>query len=198
MNFKKIITGLALSMLLSTGMAVAADFSKGLQAAQSGDFKTALAVWTPLAEQGNAMAQFNLGHMYANGYGVPENDKTAVKWFTKAAEQELAEGQFNLGAMYDFGDGVPENDKTAVKWYTLAAEQGYAIAQRYLGAMYDFGDGVPRNDKTAVKWYTLASYNGNEVARENKDKVTKQMTPADISTAQDMSSRCLENNYRDC
>ena len=54
------------------------------------------------------------------------------------------------------------------------------------------------NDKTAVKWYTLASYNGNEVARENKDKVTKQMTPADISTAQDMSSRCLDSNYTDC
>ena len=198
MNFKKIITGLALSMLLSTGMAVAADFSKGLQAAQSGDFKTALAVWTPLAEQGNAMAQFNLGHMYANGYGVPENDKTAVKWFTKAAEQGLAEGQFNLGAMYDFGDGVPQNDKTAVKWYTLAAEQGYAKGQYNLGTMYANGRGVPENDKTAVKWYTLASYNGSEVARENKDAVAKQMTPADISAAQDMSSRCLENNYRDC
>ena len=198
MNISKKIVGLTLLLLLGNGVSVAADFSKGLQAAQSGDFKASLFEWTPLAEQGNAMAQFNLGHMYANGYGVPENDKTAVKWFTKAAEQGLAEGQFNLGAMYDFGDGVPENDKTAVKWYTLAAEQGYAIAQRYLGAMYDFGDGVPQNDKTAVKWYTLASYNGNEVARENKDKVTKQMTPADISTAQDMSSRCLDSNYTDC
>ena len=57
---------------------------------------------------------------------------------------------------------------------------------------------MPQNDKTAVKWYTLASYNGSEVARENKDAVAKQMTPADISAAQDMSSRCLENNYRDC
>ena len=198
MSIKKIITGLALSLLLASGVAVAADFGKGLEAKNSGDFKTVLAEWIPLAEQGNAMAQFNLGHMYANGYGVPENDKTAVKWFTKAAEQGLAEGQFNLGAMYDFGDGVPENDKTAVKWYTLAAEQGYVTAQRYLGAMYDFGDGVPQNDKTAVKWYTLASYNGSEVARENKDAVAKQMTPADISAAQDMSSRCLENNYRDC
>ena len=91
MNFKKIITGLLLSLLLGSGVAVAADFSKGLQAAQSGDFKTALAEWTPLAEQGNAMAQFNLGHMYANGYGVRENDKTAVKWFTKAAKQGYAD-----------------------------------------------------------------------------------------------------------
>ena len=124
MNFKKIITGLLLSLLLGSGVAVAADFSVGLQAAQSGDFKTALAEWTPLAEQGNAMAQFNLGAMYDFGDGVPENDKTAVKWYTLAAEQGYAIAQRYLGAMYDFGDGVPENDKTAVKWYNLASYNG--------------------------------------------------------------------------
>ena len=58
MNFKKIITGLLLSLLLGSGVAVAADFSVGLQAAQSGDFKASLFEWTPLAEQGYAMAQF--------------------------------------------------------------------------------------------------------------------------------------------
>ena len=56
MNVKKIITGLALSMLLSSAVAVAADFNKGLKTAQSGDFKTALAEWTPLAEHGYASA----------------------------------------------------------------------------------------------------------------------------------------------
>ena len=136
--------------------------------------------------------------MYANGRGVPENHKTAVKWYTLAAEHGYARAQFNLGTMYANGRGVLENEKTAVKWCALADEQGYATDQRYLGAMYDFGDGVPQNDKTAVKWCTLASYNGSEVARENKDAVAKQMTPADISAAQDMSSRCLESNYRDC
>ena len=43
-----------------------------------------------LAEQGYATAQYNLGLMYANGEGVPENDKTAVMWYTKAAEQGYA------------------------------------------------------------------------------------------------------------
>jgi len=79
MSIKKLITGLTLSLLLASGVASAADFNKGMEAAQSGDFKTALAEWTPLAEQGNASAQFNLGLMYSNGWGVPENDKTAVK-----------------------------------------------------------------------------------------------------------------------
>ena len=85
MSIKKIITGLALSMLLSSGVAIAADFNKGLQAAQAGDFKTALAEWTPLAKQGNVKAQYNLGIMYQHGEGVSENDKTAMRWYTLAA-----------------------------------------------------------------------------------------------------------------
>jgi len=118
MSIKKIITGLTLSLLLASGVAVAADHDKGLLAYNSGDFKTALAEWTPLAEQGYANAQYNLGVMYDYGEGVPENDKTAVKWFTLAAEQGYVNAQYNLGVMYHNGYGVPENDKTAVKWYT--------------------------------------------------------------------------------
>ena len=198
MSIKKIITGLTLSMLLASGVASAADFSKGLQAYKAGDFKTALAEWTPLAEQGNADAQFNLALMYDNGRGAPENDKTAVKWFTKAAEQGLAGAQSYLGAMYANGEGVPKNDKTAVKWYTLAAEQGNAIAQSNLGAMYANGVGVLTDMQRAYMWLSLGSYNGAEVAGRNKDKVATIMTPADISKAQDMSSACLESNYTDC
>ena len=162
MNIRKIITWLTLSMLLSSGIAIAADFNKGLQAYNSGDFKTALAEWTPLAEQGNAQAQYNLGLMYRNGRGVPENDKTAVKC------------------------------------YTLAAEQGLAIAQSNLGFMHARGSGVLTDSKRANMWFNLGSYNGDEVAGENKDIIAKQMTPADISKAQDMSSACLESNYTDC
>ena len=104
------------------------DFQKGLDAYERGDYATALREWQPLAEQGYADAQSNLGWMYDNGQGVPQNDKTAVKWYTLAAEQGNASAQTNLGFMYRKGQGVHQNDKTAVKWYTLAAEQGYAPA----------------------------------------------------------------------
>ena len=73
-------------VLGSVGVSWRADLQKGLTAAQSGDNATALHEWTTLAEQGNAYAQFNLGLMYANGQGVPRDDKTVVKWFTLAAE----------------------------------------------------------------------------------------------------------------
>ena len=162
MSIKKIITGLTLSILLGSGVAVAADYDKGLLAYKSGDFKTALAEWTPLAEWGYANAQYILGVMYDKGYGVPENDKTAVKL------------------------------------YTLAAEQVYAKAQTNLGVRYERGEGVLTDTKRAYMWYNLGSYSGNELGGENKNKIAKQMTPADISKAQDMSSACLASNYMDC
>ena len=136
--------------------------------------------------------------MYSNGNGVPENDKTAVKWYTLAAEQGHSTAQFNLGFMYQYGNGVPENDKTAVKWYTKVAEQGHGKAQTNLGFMYQYGEGVLTNYRRAYMWYNLGSYNGNELGGENKDKLAKEMTPADLSKAQDMSSQCLESNYTDC
>ena len=87
MDFRKVLLGLALSLLLGNGVVVSADFDKGLKAAQSGDFKTALAEWMPLAEQGDANAQHNPGLIYYGGNGVAKNDKTVVKWYTKTAEK---------------------------------------------------------------------------------------------------------------
>ena len=135
MNVKKIIIRLTLSLLLGSGVAVATDFDKGLKAAQSGDFKTALAEWMPLAEQGNANAQRNLGLMYDNGDGVQENDKTAVKWYTLAAEQGLDQAQSNLGFMYYNGKGVTQDYETSAKWYALAAEQGNSKAKENLSIL---------------------------------------------------------------
>jgi TPR repeat protein len=81
------------------------------------------------AEQGHAMAQFNLGVMYANGEGVPKDDAEAVKWFRKAAEQGDAKAQFNLGVMYAEGRGVPRNDVAAYAWMNLAAAGGHKEAK---------------------------------------------------------------------
>jgi hypothetical protein len=106
---------LTLAMLLGgMGVSWSADFQKGLDAAQKGDFATALREWTPLAEQGNAGAQFNLGVMYDNGQGVPQDYKTAVKWYRLAADQGDARAQINLGLMYEKGQGVLQDYKTAV------------------------------------------------------------------------------------
>ena len=91
---------LAVALLFgSAGVSWSQDWQKGLAAAQSGDFATALREWTPLAKQGNASAQYNLGLMYRNGWGVPQDDKTAMTWWKLAAEQGDATAQYNLGLM---------------------------------------------------------------------------------------------------
>ena len=82
------------------------------------------------ANQGAAYAQFNLGVMYANGDGIPENDAEAVKWYRKAADQGHAKAQSNLGVMYYNGDGVPENHVRAYVWLSMAKTQGYESAKK--------------------------------------------------------------------
>ncbi len=120
-----------------------------------------------LADQGNAEFQFNLGVMYDNGKGVPQDYQEAVKWYRQAAQQGIAPAQHNLGVMYDNGKGVPQDYQEAVKWYRQAAQQGIAPAQHNLGVMYDNGKGVPQDYQEAVKWYRQAAQQGIAPAQSN-------------------------------
>jgi hypothetical protein len=87
------------------------------------------------AEQGYADAQFNLGLMYINGEGVPQDISHAVELFQKAAEQGHVDAQNNLGAMYFTGEGVARNEKKAIEWFEKAAAQGNEDARANLDAI---------------------------------------------------------------
>ena len=81
---------LAAALLMGgTGISWSADSQRGYEASKRGDYVTALREWTPLAEQGDASAQYNLGVMYGNGQGVPQDYKAALEWYTLAAEQGM-------------------------------------------------------------------------------------------------------------
>ena len=195
--FKHLTVILAFLMTLSSPVA-AQDFQKGSDAYSAGDYATALQEWTPLAEAGNVVAQYNLGIMYTNGQGVPQDHKEAVKWFRLAAEQGDVDAQYNLAIKYDNGDGVPQDYKEAMKWYRLAADQGYAQAQSNLGTMYEYGDGVLQDNTMAHMWYNIASFNGNEMAGGYRDERAGLMTSADISKAQAMARECMNSGYTKC
>ena len=93
------------------------DFQKGDEAYKRGDYAAAMREWRPLAEKGDANAQYELGRMYSNGHGVPKDDTEAARWFRLAAEQGYAKAQFNLGYMYQNGYGVPKDMTEAVRWF---------------------------------------------------------------------------------
>ncbi len=161
-----------------------ADFQAGMDANSRGDYATALREWRLLSEQGDALAQYNLGVLYRKGRGVPQDDVQARQWYAKAAAQGHAKAQFSLGTLYFNGKGVPKDYQQALRWFRLAADQGEALAQTKIAIMYDEGQGVPQNIVQAYKWYSLAATNGDKPANELRNTIANQMTPAQIAEAQ--------------
>ncbi len=100
------------------------SINAGVTAYKWGKYAMALREWRPLAEQGNAKAQYNLGLMYRKGQGVAQDDAEAVGWWRKAAEQGNARAQRARGIMDRYGYGVAKDFVLAHMWYNLAAAQG--------------------------------------------------------------------------
>ena len=115
---------LAAVLSLSLATSAWAGYGEGWAAYQRGDYATALEEFRPLAEQGHAAAQYNLGYMYYKGQGVPQDYAEAIRWIRLAAEQRYANAQFSLGYMYGEGQGVPQDYVQALMWFNLAAAQG--------------------------------------------------------------------------
>ena len=138
--FKPQMSAIWAALLLATATPAWADnttqFEQAMAAYNAGNYKQAFHLLQPLAQQGDAMAQNNLGAMYNNGQGVVQSYQQAMTWYQKAANQGSAAAQFNLGVMHEKGRGVAQNYQQAMMWYQKAANQGYSDAQFNLGVMY--------------------------------------------------------------
>ena len=151
----------------------AQQFQQGLEATMRGDYQTAFKLWLPMAEQGYAGAQFNLGVMYENGDGIKQDDFEAVKWYRKAAEQEHANAQANLGSAYSAGRGVRQDVAEAVKWLKKAAENGSQNGQFKLGLSYLIGRGIQKDRTLAKEWLGKACDNGDQQGCEFYGKLNR-------------------------
>jgi len=189
----RLIAILAVFPLLLWSAVSNADFAQGQEAYSSGDYETALAEWQPLAEAGNIDAQFGMGLLYANGFGVSMNDDQALKWYGLAAEQGLADAQANLGVMHANGWGVPQSDEEAFKWYSLAAEQGVLAAQMGVAKMYASDFGPEQNFVQAHKWFNIASELGDFNAASKRDDLTARMPAEQVAEANDLAAAWLES-----
>ena len=84
------------------------------------DYRSALAVWLPSAEAGDAEAQANVGQIFERGLGGEPNYAAALIWYRKAAEKGNTRAQFALGTLYEQGLGVQESQLEAINWYRMA------------------------------------------------------------------------------
>lgn len=169
-----------IAFLISPVTVFSADLQKGLAAFDEGDYATSLAECQPLAEEGNTDAQYCVGRLYANGFGVAMDDALALKWYGLAAAGGHAEAQYNLGVMHANGWGVQMNDVPAAEYYLLAANQGYAPALAALGFSYKHGAGVDKDLIQAVMWFDIAAQRGDYTAASERDDLAESMTQSEL------------------
>ncbi len=151
---------LALWLLISTLPAIAGPLEDGQAAYDTHEYAAAVALWRPLAEQGDAVAQYRLSRMYRLGLGVTADDAEALKWAKRAVDGGNIDANNVIGVLYSIGSVVPKNDVKAVALFRLAAEHGLAMAQVNLASMYYEGAGVEQSNEEAFAWYLRAAKQG--------------------------------------
>lgn len=171
-----------------------ADYKAAVAGYARGDFATAAREMRTLAEQGDAVAQYNLGLLHNNGQGVPRDYGRAREWYEKAAAQGDADAQAGLGTLYLNGHGVSEDYHQALFWLRLAADQRNSLAQIKPGIMYEEGKGVPQDFVLAHKWYNLGGANGLKASAHLRDVLEKKMTPNQIAEAQQLAREWSQRN----
>ena len=184
---------------LVTWPALGQPIKDGARYYDQGDYTSALAAWRPLAVQGNAEAQNNLGLLYLDGKGVPPNLSEAVRYFQLSAAAGSAPGQNNLGGLYRDGRGVPRDYAKAAKWFAASASQGDPAGMYNLGLMYELGQGVKADPIEASMWYALAAET-NDVpnAAAHRDALWRNMTPAAQGRLRQMVAACRQSGYKAC
>src|SRR5215475_3604369 len=142
------------------GPAGAAELDDAVAAARRSDYAAALRGLSPLAEKGDARAQFDLGFMHAYGWGVPRNPAQAIIWYRKAAEQGLPVAQHFLGLAYVNGEGVQPYEAEAARWFARAAAQGFSQAQYMFGLMTLDGRGLAKDPVQGYAFMVMAGQSG--------------------------------------
>lgn len=184
MKIKTWVLVCGLIAYLLAKQAGADELSAAYSAYFNGNYAIALKLMMPLAEKGNANAQFILGYMYETGHVASKDYAEAAKWYRRAADQGDAISQISLGCLYENGHGVPQDYAEAARWYRRAADQGSASAHFSLGIMYRYGHGVPQDLVLAHMYFDIAAAGFTvRPAADARHSVANQMTSAQLAEA---------------
>ena len=196
MNYIHFVLPAAMAMLLlgcesnpSTPTVVApatdparAALAEGERAYNAGDDAKALAVFLPLAQNGNPSAQFRVARIYKRDKGVPVNEAQSCNWWEALANQSApnaATAAVNFGLCFESGKGRAQSYPQAVLWYHKAADGGNAYGMHNLGLAYKYGRGAAQSFEAAADWFRKA--------------LAAKIEPGDNADTQRHLKRC-ENN----
>jgi len=153
----------------------------GTRLLRAGDIEGAQKSLEEAARNGDVMAAWKLGRMYADGEGVPQSDLRAFEYFRGIANAHAdeqtgtAEARFVANAFVALGgyylSGIPNSNikpdaARAHEMFNYAASYfGDPDAQYRLGRMLLDGQGGPKDPKVAVRWLSLAAGKGQYQAQ---------------------------------
>ncbi|HSN17197.1 MAG TPA: tetratricopeptide repeat protein [Gammaproteobacteria bacterium] len=163
-----------------------AQANLGVMLTTKGKYQEAANWYKQAADMGIGTAAYNLGTLYYNGQGFPQDYATARHWFEMAAQRNDPYAQFQLGMMAGDGKGMDVDPAAELRWYLKAAGQGLPAAQYNLAVMYHNGEGTAQDDVKAYAWLLLAQRGGVDVS-EAKPVITDGMTPEQMQSAEKLS-----------
>ncbi len=133
------------------------------QTAMADDFRKIM----KQAEQGDPVANYELGKIYSKGAGIGQDHTKAAACFAEAAKKGNAAAQYELACMYYGGMGVERDSQKANSLFAAAADKGNAEAQYFLARRYNKGRGVKKNFRKAAYWYSKAAQQGHPEAQKH-------------------------------
>ncbi|MGW0081260.1 tetratricopeptide repeat protein [Streptomyces sp. NPDC003393] len=167
------------------------------------------------ADRGSAMGKRSLGHLYANGLGVPEDLAEAERLFKEAADAGDAHAQFNLAQLW-WGKRDPQSvadllrsaaeggvvdayvvlgdllaamgqDAEALRSYLRAAEAGHDGAMYVAACWYRDGTAGRRNGVEALRWFLKMVNSGNADGLHEAIALARNVTDEDIRRAGELA-----------
>lgn len=158
---RRVFRSSCLALLLAGALQVWAGVEQGLAAIRANDFSTAIAVFRPLAVDGNPDAQFQLGMMYQRGQGVQADLAEAMRLFHLAAAQNQVDSLVILGLRYITGRDVQANIAKGIEYLERASRRGSTRAMWVLGSVYMGNLGLSKNMAVATYWFQKAAELGD-------------------------------------
>lgn len=117
-----------------------------------------------LAGQGNSLAAYALGKLFAEGNLIAKDMEKAIYYLEQAASKHHEYALYRLGRLYLAGEDVEKNVPVALRMLTESAEKGNQYAQYVLGKLYLIGKEVEQDREKAYEYFRLAAEQGNVYA----------------------------------
>jgi hypothetical protein len=185
-----LLGGAAAAAAMLAFPALAQSVRAGVEAWQQGDYDAAVTEWRPLADRGDADAQFNLAHAYRLGRGVPQNMGMAEQLYERAARAGHVEAQAMYGLIL-FQNGRRED---ALPYIRRAAEDGDARAQYVYGTALFNGDGVARDWPRAYAFVSRAAAQGLPYAETQLRQMEQHLSAQDRARGTELAQALAQGS----